>query len=654
MSSFYSFIEMPTEQDDDSLTGDDIASSAEPLGDAEPSYVSKSELSSAVEDVWVRHCGGVRNVFPWNQLLEDSFTARPKAFSTSLLGVRRVVKQYQLGKDKSTKGYIWSNTDPLATLYNRFVIKSCHTLEAGSYGGGNFNHALNPYMGTLYAGNKNPLDYSSVIPAARPKDDRLLKNTDGSPHTMISHQAACNFYFMRDNDGRAYLHLVRIYDSSYENPWGHSLLRYVSDACDELGCGLTLSDCFQHLPRINADSNPLRLVDSPVALSSGSFSLPWRNDYGFHRAINGYGDGNLAMYVGNDEFYYMRCLKAYVVKSSPKSSISNSAFGDLLPEILTSIYCTTVQANSVKSSSCPRPSCFLCSLTFTESDNQRTGPCGNLFHQHCYNACFVSCSCCYNIFPKGEVSKIDDSGLSYCATCIDKYVQPCGLCNQNSHVSGNRYVMTMEYDGTLTKRKVCKTCSLMSATCNDCKAMILSLDVDGAPTFATIASNARHFYCSNCNDYHKVTCSERADCVTYKAYGSHGRSFVGNKSYEDKTHCKCRLCLESAQTELILSDVTVTPKLSDPLPIVALDAMTDRYSRRDTDSWSTRRVQLHVGQTAFLQNGRMVIVQRRVGKLWQVRSVNDYNGPVELVKRSEINLTDPLTLAVAVAATDAA
>lgn len=146
--------------------------------------------------------------------------------------------------EKSVKGYVWIDADPLAVLLNKYVNASCHTLD-NTYNtrAGNINYIYCPYAASVFAGKNDPSDQKqSVQPATSPITRRELYMDAAGMRVRAhirKHQAVANAFFMRAVNNDPYLVISRCYDSCAEVPWQKTITHlFLMERCRELGIGL--------------------------------------------------------------------------------------------------------------------------------------------------------------------------------------------------------------------------------------------------------------------------------------------------------------------------------------------------------------------------------------------------------------------------------
>ena len=148
-----------------------------------------------------------------------------------LTDFRPAQTEWTTASGKNRTGYIWVDTDPLALLLNRCVVRSCQSLTSGKQErAGNFNYVYCPFMAALFAGSADPASDGAVIPAP-----------DIPGLSIRSHQASANVFLTYDEAGRPFLLVTRLWDSCAEHPWTAWALSYLEQECACLGLGLALS-----------------------------------------------------------------------------------------------------------------------------------------------------------------------------------------------------------------------------------------------------------------------------------------------------------------------------------------------------------------------------------------------------------------------------
>jgi hypothetical protein len=173
-------------------------------------------------------------------------------------------------KEKSTKGFVWVETDPFALLVNKstMLVDSCHCLTSGyQYRGGNLLHVYNPYMAGLYCHRFNPSEVS-LIPAVTRDEGRAITNPDGQTVMTREFQSTRNLFLVLTEENEWTIYMGIPYDTCSEYPWTETEERYLSETCEQWGIGLA--------KQTYGSSN----------LISPNFSLPW------HRTVpDHYQDG---------------------------------------------------------------------------------------------------------------------------------------------------------------------------------------------------------------------------------------------------------------------------------------------------------------------------------------------------------------------------
>ena len=217
-----------------------------------PELCDKALLAQAVPQLASTYCGAIR---PEPYALSP-IPDRHKIFSA--FNLTRVVKKGRSGKDKSTKGYVWLDTDPLAVLLNKTTIRSCHSLGSGDFKqGGNFNYMYCPYVATLFANYKSPRETEPVLAVSA--GNQVVIN--GNAVFLRQHQAVANVFIMLSEDNDPFAYLSRVYDSCAEYPWDHTFYRYMETRCKRLGIGLAVGE---PLLKYCEYTPSLRVLSTPV------------------------------------------------------------------------------------------------------------------------------------------------------------------------------------------------------------------------------------------------------------------------------------------------------------------------------------------------------------------------------------------------------
>ena len=245
--------------------------------------------------------------FKWPEIPERSAVF-------SLADVTKVTKKFQTGKDKSINGFIWVDTDPLQILLNKFIIRSCHTLDNtdNEMRGGNFAHVYNPYMACVFAGRYHPDE--ATINTKSPISSRYYQfnyttkeiHYDTIPMDehdfrkniqMRSYGAVANIFIVFDSLGNPYIFLGRIYDSCAENPWAYSIFTYVRDFAESTGFGFILGDsmgCVINSSREVSIYKRVKVVAPTV-----------ESTYYYSARFNQYRD-TILEYYGDDDLEYLK------------------------------------------------------------------------------------------------------------------------------------------------------------------------------------------------------------------------------------------------------------------------------------------------------------------------------------------------------------
>jgi hypothetical protein len=335
--------------------------------------------------------------------------------------VLKATKKGAVGRDKSTKGYVWLDTDPVAILCNKYVIGSCHTLDntQHEYRSGNLNWVYNPYMATLFAGRHCPTEQRNAV---SPETDRELY-LGGDIVSIREHQVTCNVLLVFDSlCGKPYLFLSSIYDSCYETPWQHTLLRYMHSVCRRLGIGLATDKvCWSSIACSDKNGRKTKgirevypIVDSGVDFSTPSFQLPGRTPF------PNYTDGTLGWrsdYSGN---VAVSC-EGYIVLEPTKSAEELGLDG--LSGAFFAGWAGTLDLASEGMGSCCE-----CGERYSD-DDLVTSNTGSSYCHSCYSDEFTSCERCGEEIEISDC-RSNDNGESICERCFDRYYEQCESCDK--------------------------------------------------------------------------------------------------------------------------------------------------------------------------------------------------------------------------------
>lgn len=325
--------------------------------------------------------------------------------------VTQVRKKGQTGKKKSTQGYIWVETDTLSILTNKYRVRSCHTLDNTSMGyrSGNFNHAYNPYMATVFASAKGPLAEREAISSVT--GDTLYLG--GKPATMRDYQAVGNVFFMTDEQDRPYLFLSSrnghnessLYDSCPENPWDATVLRYFQTWCRYMGIGLVVDTSWEtHCKAIHEYGEISHEAQCDVRyLRTPTFKL-WDG-----QRLPGYADGTLSF-----------------EKIGGRITVSGHGYcvvkprirkwdGSLYPQGYAS-HCDELDGDDADNDDDETFHCHQCGNR-TPDDYGYSDPNGyNMYCEECYSRNFAHCQDCEEDHDRDNMTQSPD-GVLRCDTC---------------------------------------------------------------------------------------------------------------------------------------------------------------------------------------------------------------------------------------------
>jgi hypothetical protein len=221
--------------------------------------------------------------------------ARPEIYKE--FGIVRVKKPHQVGKDKSIRGFIWVDVDPVAILLNKYIIRSCHTLNCMEHNlrAGNFNWIYCPWMANVFAGPIHPIEAEPIIAKSRITIEPQTVEIDGKLLRIRDHQAVANLFLVRDKNQNPYLFLGRLYDSAErEFPWAKSILKYLSIRCERVGLGLAVGEKWDEY-RVNRERRE-EVSGERIMLFTPPFDLPFRLAPDMPpQPLNFYGDDSLHM-----------------------------------------------------------------------------------------------------------------------------------------------------------------------------------------------------------------------------------------------------------------------------------------------------------------------------------------------------------------------
>lgn len=388
--------------------------------------------------------------------------------------VRRVVKKDKSGrqlpgKDKSVKGYIWVDIDPIAILANKYIVRSCHTLDntEHEYRTGNINHLYNPFMACLFAGRSHPEE--DVIVAESPcTGDSLeypvLRNGKNEfvKAKIRAHQAVANIFFMRDKDQRPFLFLGRRYDSANEVPWAHSMFRYMKAWSERLGVGLAVGDTWGGYPIVPPQYKAgmwcdgeygLQSCEKLVVLQTPTFKLPEVFCY--------YGDDS-SEYKGNRGVDYTFGTSDAIIVIQPKLSGELSTHMAPLRDMKNRSATSPLEPDSAGIE------CYNCGCRLDEGEVYR-GADDEDYCYKCYTSWFSECDNCGTSVYRDEALTATDG--SYCDRCFDRLFAECDKCGEHFDKDA---LTVINFDDEIFTDRVCSDCAddLDSRECSACHNVV--------------------------------------------------------------------------------------------------------------------------------------------------------------------------------------
>lgn len=361
-----------------------------------------------------------------------------------------VKKPQQEGKDSKTSGYVWGEIDPQALLFNRMIARSCHTLNnfQTDYRVGNYQHIYNPWFFGIFAGAVDPRSDESIVSAKscikENHDKTIYIQAGGKRLSMRKHQAATNAYITRCKDGKAYIYLVRNYDTCPEFPWSQAIIDYTAAFCEKTGLGLVLSHAWENYPisqcRISTQWGELKLISLETPLFTnplGEYLLPH------------FPDGGMSIYSAWTEqrrLGFINSCPGYVkIDSKIKLDIPARNDNTHLREIKWAL-------NQLRTYRCE--SCDIILLrnntAFSDPEGERHY-CGD-----CYERYFVVCGLCNTRHNEQSFLSlpINDTGYtSCCEGCWQRLVISCSHCREET-MRDNSRSLPYSYD------RLCPTCYL--------------------------------------------------------------------------------------------------------------------------------------------------------------------------------------------------
>ena len=407
----------------------------------------------------------------------------------------RIIKKGQTGKVKSTRGFVWVDHDPSAVLLNKYVNRSCHTLDNTeySYRGGNVNYAYCPYMASVFAGALSPLTTAPVIAESPCTDDTITLDTrDGGDREMRlrPHQASANVWLVRDEKGRPFLLLTRLYDSCQENnPWAHSLVRYFEARCRRLGLGLALGDTWGGW-RVTSDKTDdveahfgKSRCDSRALVWTPAFDLPFRAKGRYNRAlgpvaldgygVSGTGDDSLGWHLDANGFRFGG--EAYLVLD-PAPGVEQA--GPLFPEVGEAPW-DGYHTRPEGFSGSDRVTCYACDERVDRGEARSHG--GDWYCTDCYHDRFYTCDSCGDAVPDGETWSADGDDNTYCESCYTGRYRDCDACDTATRRDDLHSVYPVSSSGDVGGTdQVCESCR-SGGDVNTCDACGEDFDVSDAP-----------------------------------------------------------------------------------------------------------------------------------------------------------------------------
>ncbi len=319
----------------------------------------------------------------------------------------RVTKKGQTGKDKSTRGYIWVDTDPVAILFNKSTIRSCHSVDpVGSYSGGNITHLYCPYMASVFAHRESPLQ-SEPLPVCYEDGEKpiwLILDGEKIPFMKRPHSVVANVFLMSDEKGSPYLFLGRIYDSCNEHPWGDTIRRYFKVRCSRLGIGFAIG-------HTQAYAAPDR---RSVTLRSQHFD----GAFASMEVIPYYGDDSLLYRAGGNAEKLQAEVQAYKVVE-PLPDVPNDGF-----EAVTRLYFPAGRYRLWPSM------IHMCDNCGVVSEDRMIQISKKTMCRVCAEKTSERCSVCGLWKPKGTLSPPFAHAPACCEACANIAYPACGMCGE--------------------------------------------------------------------------------------------------------------------------------------------------------------------------------------------------------------------------------
>lgn len=417
--------------------------------------------------------------------VDFSFTPIPdRATAFNLFNPCKMVKRDQEGREKSTRGYVWLDTDSVAILFNKFRIRSCHTLDntEHNYYTGNFTHLYNPYMACLFAGK----DYRSTRDAKSPVTGNTARYSDGTTVEHREHNAVANVYLMRDIDNKPYLFLSRLYQSTAENPWDASILRYVYNRCKRFGLGLALGDTWQTW-QVSSDTKEYISNAYPEyrykSFRTPTYTLPSKD-----KDFEAYGDDDID-YKESKKQHWLEVSGYAILEPTkdfafPNANFDTYGYGSDHIELGDNNRSTCYECGNRVDEEDERYSditqCSYCENCYYEihascrecgtdilRNGARENDRGYTFCEDCYNEKYVACYECDDEVSRNDATEIDDE--YYCSTCAEELkTKTCEACNEKTDC-------TTEVTSEETKEtiEVCMECEQTTVVCQNCERSYL-------------------------------------------------------------------------------------------------------------------------------------------------------------------------------------
>lgn len=380
--------------------------------------------------------------------------------------VMAVRKKGQKGKDKSTRGYVWAETDPLQCLMNRWLTYSCHTLYTdvcdGDYRLGNLNWVYCPYYVSLFAGPRDPRT-SWVKAVGKGRGDSYFPWPAGPEELkMRPYQAGGNAFLMLNEDDRPYLYLVSrnghngnsLYESCPEFPWDATVLRYAQTLCKRMGIGLAVdggwcsyaqrnvckdesSDGYGYTEfgRINTDRlESFNLRTPRYKVLKQGYNLPYYGDGACEMATCGYYSHTVTGY--GYELVKPR-LETLDGLTYPRTNHRSSQYVD--PDRREPTCCYECDCNVDEDDVCQYNGYTYCEDCFHERfahcdgcgdtlrrDYAQESPSGDTLCDDCFSVDYFSCSRCDEATCNSEAQVI--SGETVCGGCAEE-AHTCHHCD---------------------------------------------------------------------------------------------------------------------------------------------------------------------------------------------------------------------------------